>query len=289
MPRSQSQVPTNVMKTNSNHYFKVRKRGDKHVFSTGKFAHKIRQSVIGAIWGKMMKQQRGFDWFKLMTISMFVLGIGGILFSLIIFLHFYLSNDFDFEIAAENREIAETPFRAASPYVLKQPSNSQSDERSLGKEVEETLPWFDSLEEEGLSNLGFEGGTGALEEDSLKEKSNAASERRYAFGLSREEAHKRGAELRVELENLLYTCLDMEADILAGVAAASKIPDKAAKEREFERLGELSDEQAELKKAILALEGDYVMLSEDWTAEQPGGWVYELKQKLHLGIVVYSN
>ena len=236
-----------------------------------------------------MKQPRGFDWFKLMTISMFVIGIGGILFSIFIFLHFYLSNEFDFEIVGDDRKTDETPFRAASRSVLKQPSNSQSDERSLEKEVEETLAWFDLLEEEGLSDLDFEGGTVALEEESLEEMRNAASERRYAFGLSREEAHKRGAELKVKLENLLYTCLDMEADILAGVAAASKIQDKVAKEREFERLGELSDEQAELKKAILALEGDYVMLSEDWTAEQPGGWVYELKQKLHLGIVVYSN
>lgn len=232
-----------------------------------------------------MSVRKGFDWFRLLTTSMFAIGIGGILFSLVLFVRHFRSDESDFETAKTNLESDGTSFRATSPPVPEIPSNTLSDERTS----EDGHALFDSVETEGMVDFESEEVRETLEEKPLERAPNEAPGRKYAFGLSREEAHRRGAILKVELENLLYTCLDMEEQIVSGVAVASKIPDKAEKEREFERLRELSYKQAALKMKILEVEPDYVVLSEDYEAAQPGGWIYEIKQELHLGELVSGD
>ena len=238
-----------------------------------------------------MKQQKNFNWFKIVTISMYVIGIGGILYSLFCFVRLHRSDEPESEMIDENQVANDIPRQTSSPPALRKLSNTLLDEQYSEEGIREALAWLDSLKKENPSSSEFdesEESSAFTDEKPLKEVHPETSGRKYAYGLSREEANRQGAELRVELENLLYTSIDMEADIHAGVAAASQIPDKAAKEREFERLGELSDEQAALKMEILELEFDYVGLSEDYEAAMPGGWLFELKQKLHLGYSVYE-
>ena len=168
-----------------------------------------------------MSERRGIGWFRILTTAMFAIGIGGILFSLVLFLRYYRSDKSDFETAETNLESGETSFRAATPLVPKIPSNTLSDERRS----EDSNAWSDSVETKGLVDFESEEVRETLEEKPPERAPNEALERKYAFGLPREEAHRRGAILKVELENLLYTCLDMEEEIVSGVAAASKIPD----------------------------------------------------------------
>ena len=232
-----------------------------------------------------MSERKGFGWYRLLTTAMFTIGIGGILYSLFLFVRHYRSDESDFETAETNLESDRTSFRATTPLVPKIPSNTLSDVRRS----EDGNAWSDSVETKGLVDFESEEVRETLKEKPPERAPNEATGRRYAFGLSREEAHRRGAILKVELENLLYTCLDMEEEIVSGVAAASKIPDKAEKEREFERLRKLSDKQAALKMKILEMEPDYVALSEDYQGTQPGGWIYEIKQELHLGELVFGD
>jgi len=166
----------------------------------------------------------------------------------------------------------------ASVSVSKQkPKEEQKVEQYSEQEIEEALAWLDSLEEESSTESES---SEVLESTERQEKENDKPSERKILGLSVEEAHRKAVEVKKQLEEMLYTCIDMEEEILSGIAAASKIPDKEVKEREFERLRKLALEEVELAKKYLELESYYLPLSENWEALEPGGWIYELKQKL---------
>ena len=234
-----------------------------------------------------MKPQKDFDWFKFVTTLMFTIGIGGLLLSVFFTVRLYWPDKSDFESMEENQETNEISPQTTSESAFKRDSSGSSNKQDDEKENQEMSTSLDSVVDEHSSHLNseVESAGGASE----KSEPYAVPEKKYAFGLSREAALRRTAELKVELEDILYTCVEMEAEIVSGTVAASKILDKTVKEREFERLGKLCDEQAEIKIKMLELESNYAMVSGDWEATKPGGWIYDLKHILINGYLYFGD
>ena len=102
-----------------------------------------------------MKRQKDFDWFKFVTTAMFVIGIGGILFSLFLLSPFYKAEELDLEWLEERHEPDGLPIRVPSPSAFKAPLNKLPNEHFSKKEVE-TFASLDVLEYERLPHLDLE-------------------------------------------------------------------------------------------------------------------------------------
>ena len=130
-----------------------------------------------------MKRQKNFDWFKFVTTAMFVIGIGGILFSLFLLSPFYKAEELDLEWLEERHEPDGLPFRVPSPSVFKDPLSELPNEQ-LSKKDEEILASLDLLEYERLPNLDLELenvlGTLEANPEPADDKPNEKSESGYA-------------------------------------------------------------------------------------------------------------
>jgi len=144
----------------------------------------------------------------------------------------------------------------------------------------QAIAFLDSLEKNGQEKATVKG---------ISEvKKNADSERQI-WGMSVEEAHKKGAELKVELNSWLNEAVDLGDVILGRIDNASKISDPVAKEAEMELSNQASLRQIELIKKIARWEMQYTFWAEDPDALKPGGWIYELKMKIRPSGVIWST
>jgi len=139
-----------------------------------------------------------------------------------------------------------------------------------------------------LDSLGKDGKEKATVKGISEEKKNADSERKIR-GMSVEEAHKKGAALRVDLDSWLNEAVALGDVILGRIDNASKISDPVAKEAEMERSRQASYRQIELIKKIAECELEYTFCAEDPDALKPGGWIYELKMKIRPSGVIWST
>jgi RNA polymerase sigma factor (sigma-70 family) len=121
-----------------------------------------------------------------------------------------------------------------------------------------------------------------------EEKKNADSERQI-WGMSVEEAHKKGAELKVELNSWLNEAVALGDVILESANNAGKLLDPAAQKAEMELSNQASLRQIELIKKIALWEMRYTFWAEDPDALKPGGWIYELKMKIRPSGVIWST
>jgi len=135
----------------------------------------------------------------------------------------------------------------------------------------QAIAFLDSLEKNGQEKATVKGIS--------EEKKNADSERKI-FGMSVEEAHKKGAALRVDLESWLNEAVTLGGEILGRTDNASRISDPVAKEAEMEGSRQASYRQIELLRKIHNYESEYTILSEDPDAVKPGGWIHELRMKI---------
>jgi hypothetical protein len=135
----------------------------------------------------------------------------------------------------------------------------------------QAIAFLDSLEKNGQEKATVKGIS--------EEKKNADSERKI-FGMSVEEAHKKGAALRVDLESWLNEAVALGGEILGRTDNASRISDPVAKEAEMEGSRQASYRQIELLRKIAQYESEYTILSEDPDAVKPGGWIHELRMKI---------
>jgi len=142
----------------------------------------------------------------------------------------------------------------------------------------QAIAFLDSLEKNGQEKATVKGIS--------EEKKNADSERQI-WGMSVEEAHKKGAELKVELNSWLNEAVDLGDVILGRIDNARKISDPVAKEAEMELSRQATDRQVELIKKIAECEHRYTVLSEGPDALNPGGWIYELKMKIRPSGVIW--
>jgi len=117
-------------------------------------------------------------------------------------------------------------------------------------------------------------------------KKDADSERKIML-MSVEEAHRKGAELKVELNSWLNEALALDDEIFGRIDNASRISDPVAKEAEMELSRQASYRQIELIKKIAQWAMQYTFLAEDPDALKPGGWIYEYKMKMRMGNVFW--
>jgi hypothetical protein len=145
------------------------------------------------------------------------------------------------------------------------------DNQNEDAQKEQAIAFLDSLEKNGQEKATVKGIS--------EEKKNADSERKIR-GMSVEEAHKKGAALRVDLESWLNEAVALGGEILGRTDNASRISDPVAKEAEMEGSRQASYRQIELLRKIAQYESEYTILSEDPDAEKPGGWIHELRMKI---------
>jgi hypothetical protein len=107
--------------------------------------------------------------------------------------------------------------------------------------------------------------------------------------MSVEEAHKKGAELKVELNSWLNEAVALGDVILESANNAGKLLDPAAQKAEMELSNQASLRQIELIKKIALWEMRYTFWAEDPDALKPGGWIYELKMKIRPSGVIWST
>ncbi|MEK7396992.1 MAG: sigma-70 family RNA polymerase sigma factor, partial [Candidatus Poribacteria bacterium] len=154
------------------------------------------------------------------------------------------------------------------------------DNQNEDVQKEQAIVSQDSLEKDGQEKATVKG---------ISEEKKSADSERKIRGMSVEEAHKKGAELKVELNSWLNEAVALGDVILGRIDNASKISDPVAKEAEMELSRQASYRQIELIKKIAQWELEYIFCAEDPDALKPGGWIYELKMKIRPSGVIWST
>ena len=216
-----------------------------------------------------MKQQKRFDRFKVVTTSMFVIGIGLSLLSLFFYVRLHWSDEFDFERVEERRETDEMPVRPTGPSDFKVPSSEFPNEQDAEKE-EEAPALLDPLEEESPSNFdseaGLERAVGASEEEENHSETEELDEetRQEKIAYWREEVQNRTAEYCRHYEEgcRLLASLDTETE-------------ETTEEIKSQRRT-LEQRREELLSTAMSAVTKYLLYSQDFSGANSGGWIDQI-------------
>ncbi len=203
----------------------------------------------------MLRQQKGFDWFKFVTISMVVVGVGVLLISLILPRYVWRDENLGLDGSQENQDTAETsavqsPHKVVSRESLNQSGAQQPIDDSKSREGKSTTePTVSSEEIRGEAMDTPSGGVDSPEKNSDPEKVKAVVARIYE-----------------KAENYRQILI-RRRDLFEGRAHLH--PESASPGFSEEE----SQQYVQAQLSAQDLFSDYIRLTGDYDAFNSGGWI----------------
>ena len=209
-----------------------------------------------------MKHQKGFDWFKVATTSMFVIGLIGIVFYLssLIFPRIVFR-----EPSSTNAvKINSDPIKDSSQFLQKDQSSEgkaaiyqDAEAQEDAMPIDEAIAWLELLDNDQLPK------SGAVVSDDTAQKTLKEQET-DELGLTLEEREQIVADVVQKLYEVVeeYRSIDAESDDLLKMPSSPEIG---------KRWNELKQKKIDLMPHVVDLVWQYLLYTKDTAASNPGG------------------